>query len=81
MKTEEYIKLLETLKFEGSINAASKTLGISYKACWKLLQELKESYPSYDIVDSWLGGSKGGGTSITKQGLQLLNILKNVNEH
>lgn len=71
-----YIKFLQAIKTEESINKAAKELGIPYKKAWKLLEELKNAYPDLTIVESNIGGSGGGYTILTKEGKQLLEMLK-----
>lgn len=79
MKTKniiEWIELLEAIDYTGSINKASKEIGITYKTAWKRLHKLKEIYYNESIVQSEIGGNQRGGTYLTTFGRELLKKLK-----
>jgi molybdate transport system regulatory protein len=60
-------RLLKTIDSKGSLKAASKTLGISYRKAWG---DLKKAQDSLDIalVEKQRGGQFGGRTGLTTQG-------------
>ncbi len=81
MKNErkvEWVELLEAIDSVGSINKASKELGITYKTAWKRLNKLKECYSDLNIVYTEIGGNQRGGTYLTADGRLVLNLLKNI---
>ena len=67
----EQIDLLQAVEASGSISAAAKMTGISYKTAWDRLQRLNNLSKS-PLVNRSTGGNKGGGTCLTAYGLQLL---------
>jgi molybdate transport system regulatory protein len=75
-KIHQWIELLEAIDYSGSINKASKELGITYKSAWKRLDSLKGVYSDNTIVITEIGGNQRGGTYLTSYGRNLLNQLK-----
>lgn len=67
----EQIGLLQAIQETGSISAAAKTIGISYKTAWDRLERLNNISQS-PLVDRASGGSHGGGTSLTAYGERLV---------
>jgi molybdate transport system regulatory protein len=68
------IGLLKTIKQTGSLNQAAKQLGLSYKGAWQILERANNSAPQI-LVATATGGSKGGGSSLTKAGQALLTLF------
>ncbi|MBF0212126.1 MAG: TOBE domain-containing protein [Magnetococcales bacterium] len=66
--------LLEKIDGLGSINAAAKALGISYKAAWEAVDALNNLSEQPLVVRS-SGGKGGGGTRITEHGRQVLMLF------
>jgi molybdate transport system regulatory protein len=65
------ITLLEAIQREGSISAAARALGMSYRRAWELVAELNETFP-VPVVERVTGGSGGGGARLTELGEALL---------
>lgn len=65
------IHLLETIALEGSISAAGRALGMSYRRAWMLVDELNASFRS-PVVTTQLGGPKGGGAQLTRLGTDVV---------
>lgn len=65
-------KLLMAINEYGSINKAAKSISMSYKKAWKLIDQLNENAPS-PIVKKSTGGKGGGGTSVTPFGMSIIN--------
>ena len=63
--------LLEAVVREGSISAAGRALGMSYKRAWDLVNVMNKSFKQALIATS-VGGDKGGGAQVTEFGLQVL---------
>ncbi len=61
------IALLEALDREGSISAAGRALGMSYKRAWDLVDALNKLVGSA-VVAASPGGSGGGGAKLTEAG-------------
>ena len=60
-------RLLRIIDSEGSLNAASKALRISYRKAWGDLSKA-EAYLNIALLEKHRGGRMGGATCLTKQG-------------
>ena len=65
------IALLEAIQREGSISAAARALGMSYRRAWELVAELNRIFTA-PVVERVTGGSGGGGARLTELGEALL---------
>ncbi len=61
------IDLLEAIAETGSISAAARSLGMSYRRAWLLIDEMNRSL-SRPAVNAAAGGSHGGGASLSETG-------------
>lgn len=69
--TPERIHLLKKIKETGSLNAAAKTIPISYQNAWSMIDEMNKLAPS-PIVIKQRGGNGGGGAGLSDYGNILL---------
>ena len=60
-------RLLRSIESEGSLSAASRKLGISYRKAWGDLKKAQGCL-NIDLVEKQRGGNMGGRTSLTEQG-------------
>lgn len=65
-------RLLEAVEREGSIAAASKALGLSYRHAWTMLKT-SEKRLGYPLLERVKGGSGGGGSRLTEKARKLLS--------
>lgn len=65
------IALLETIAHTGSITAAAKRLGMSYRRAWLLVDATNRCLVR-PAVATVAGGDKGGGTVLTPLGAELV---------
>ena len=63
--------LLELIAQSGSIAAAGKRMGMSYKRAWSLVQALNEGFGA-PLVETSRGGSGQGGAVLTDAGREVL---------
>lgn len=63
--------LLEAIRDTGSISAAGRRLGMSYRRAWLLVDELNQHLGA-PVVDAVTGGAKGGGAALTRTGEEVL---------
>jgi molybdate transport system regulatory protein len=61
------IALLRAIDETGSISAAGRSLGMSYRRAWRLIEELNGCFRS-PVVAAQTGGKSGGGAALTKLG-------------
>ena len=64
--------LLDAIRDTGSISAAGKKMGMSYRRAWLLVDTMNRCFQQ-PLVDTAKGGAQGGGAQLTELGLQLLN--------
>ena len=63
--------LLELIAAHGSIAAAGKAMGMSYKRAWGLVQTLNTGFGA-PLVESSRGGAAQGGAHLTEAGRLVL---------
>jgi len=66
------IELLEAISACGSISAAARSMGMSYRRAWMLLEELNACLAS-PATQSEQGGSRGGGSALTPVGEAIID--------
>ena len=64
-------ELLAAVRDRGSISAAGRDLGMSYKRAWMLIEEMNAAFKE-PVVQSSRGGSGGGGAQLTEVGAEVL---------
>lgn len=65
------IDLLEAIDREGSISAAGRALGMSYKRAWDLVDATNRLL-GVAVVQASTGGYRGGGATLTDAGRNLV---------
>ena len=70
-------RLLMAVRQNGSINAAAKALGISYRKAWAQLQALEEISP-VPLLDRRTGGRGGGESHLTEAALDLMHRFESL---
>ncbi len=66
------IRLLELLGETGSISAAGRAMGMSYRRAWMLVNALNQTF-RMPVVETRGGGVGGGGASLTAFGTSLVS--------
>ncbi|MBV6273513.1 TOBE domain-containing protein [Alcaligenaceae bacterium CGII-47] len=69
--TQRRLALLEAIGTEGSITAAAKKIGLSYKAAWDAIDTMNNLADS-PLVLRTTGGKRGGGASLTPRAQELI---------
>src|SRR5262249_50625952 len=67
------IALLEAIRSTGSISGAARTLGMSYRRAWLLIEELNDALVE-PAVTAEIGGRSGGGAVLTQVGERILHL-------
>lgn len=65
------ITLLRAVRETGSISAAARSIDLSYKKAWELLDELNGMFRT-PVVETRIGGSERGGAQVTPLGERLI---------
>lgn len=63
--------LVERIAASGSISAAAREMGMSYRRAWQLVESINGSFAKPVVVTA-TGGKRGGGASVTAFGLELV---------
>lgn len=63
-------ELIERIFETGSISAAGRAMGMSYRRAWQLVEALNRSFREPVIVTA-IGGQRGGGAQVTAYGKRL----------
>lgn len=63
--------LLKAIREHGSISAAARRMGMSYRRAWLLVDTMNRCFRE-PLVLSAAGGSQGGGASLTPHGEAVL---------
>ncbi|WP_349605663.1 MULTISPECIES: TOBE domain-containing protein [Cupriavidus] len=72
---KDRIALLAAIGEQGSITAAARAVGISYKAAWDAIDAMNNSAGEPLVVRA-AGGKGGGGTRLTARGEQLIRTYR-----
>jgi molybdate transport system regulatory protein len=65
------IELLEKIDSLGSIAAAGRAMGMSYRRAWELVEETNRIFGK-PVAERQIGGRHGGGATLTPLGLTLV---------
>jgi molybdate transport system regulatory protein len=71
------IRLLELVGESGSISAAGRTMRMSYRRAWTLVDGLNRSFRS-PLVTTQPGGARGGGAALTALGQDVIACYRAV---
>ncbi|MES2720991.1 MAG: LysR family transcriptional regulator [Pseudomonadota bacterium] len=69
--------LLKAIHEHGSISAAARRMGMSYRRAWLLVDTMNRCFRE-PLVLSAAGGSQGGGASLTPHGEEVLSHYENM---
>ena len=64
-------ELIDRIGRTGSISAAARAMGMSYRRAWQLVEALNKTYTE-PVVTTAIGGKRGGGAVVTPFGKQLV---------
>ena len=73
------IQLLRLIQQRESISAAARTMRMSYRRAWLLVDELNGLFEN-SLVEKWFGGKARGGAKLTSTGQELLQTYDAVVE-
>jgi molybdate transport system regulatory protein len=69
------VELLRRVQDTGSISAAARSMKMSYKRAWLLIESMNSLFRE-PVVSAATGGRKGGGASLTPFGFRVLVCLE-----
>ncbi|PTQ90517.1 winged helix-turn-helix domain-containing protein [Agitococcus lubricus] len=73
------VDLLAAIMDTGSISAAGRQLGMSYRRAWLLVETMNTCFVS-PLVVSTKGGKHGGGAQLTELGVEVLHIYQTMQQ-
>jgi molybdate transport system regulatory protein len=74
------IALLEAIRSTGSISAAARSLGMSYRRAWLLVEEINDALRT-PAVAAETGGRRGGGANVTAAGERVVDLYRAIETH
>jgi molybdate transport system regulatory protein len=69
--------LLRAIGETGSISGAARSLGMSYARAWTLTENMNGLFGK-PLVDTWSGGDRRGGASLTDSGAKVLELYDSI---
>ncbi|MDR2334844.1 MAG: LysR family transcriptional regulator [Burkholderiaceae bacterium] len=73
------IDLLEAIDATKSIAAAAKSLGMSYRRAWMLVDGINHALTTPAVVTA-TGGARGGGTELTETGRSAVALYRRIEQ-
>ena len=77
---DRLFELLSAIEAEGSLVAAAKKAGLSYKGAWDIIERASRHSPRA-LIDRNPGGGSDRGTRLTETGSALLGIHRKLEKH
>jgi molybdate transport system regulatory protein len=71
------IDLLEAIAGTGSITAAARQMGMSYRRAWLLVDTMNRCFKR-PVVEAEAGGKRGGGTRLTTLGSEVVRHYRRI---
>ena len=69
------VELLERIGALGSISAAGREMGMSYKRAWSLVEEMNAMFAKPLVLPA-RGGAGGGGAQLTDEGARAVALFR-----
>ena len=68
-------ELLSHIEATGSISAAAREMGMSYRRAWQLVEAMNRDFAT-PLVTTETGGRRGGGARVTELGQEALRQFR-----
>lgn len=75
LMTSQHFALLIIIEELGSLKEAAGKLEMSYRKAWGIIQKMEEDL-GFTLVNRQRGGAQGGRTTLTDDGIKLINAHK-----
>ncbi len=69
------VRLLELIREHGSISAASRLMGMSYRRAWSLIVSLNATFAE-PVIIARTGGAGGGSAELTAKGHEIVRCYR-----
>jgi molybdate transport system regulatory protein len=73
------VDLLEAIARNGSITAAARELGMSYRRAWLLVDTMNRCFRR-PVVEAETGGKRGGGARLTASGEDAVRLYRGIEQ-
>ena len=73
------IRLLELVGESGSISAAGRAMKMSYRRAWLLIASVNRCFRQ-PVVETQLGGTRGGGAALTPFGRRVVKHYRDMEQ-
>lgn len=77
---EGRVQILKAIDETGSLSKAAKSLNLSYKKAWDLIDSVNKSAKKPVTINS-IGGKGGGGAELTDYGKYLIAAFDEINQN
>jgi len=77
---EGRVTLLKAIESAGSLSKAAKSLKMSYKKAWSLV-DMMNKRSEYPITSATVGGKGGGGLQLTSYGKTFIDTFETINQY
>ena len=77
---EGRVSLLKGIKEKGSLSKAAKSIGMSYKKAWSLIDAVN-TRAEQPVITTTIGGKGGGGAQLTAYGKSLVDAFETINKN
>jgi len=77
---EGRVALLKAIDQTGSLSKAAKSLGMSYKKAWSLIDAINNR-AQRPVITTSIGGKGGGGAQLTSYGNSLIIAFETINKN
>lgn len=71
------VDLLEAIGATGSISGAARSLGMSYRRAWLLVDTMNRCFRT-PVVQAEAGGKRGGGAQLTPLGAEVIRRYRRI---
>ena len=71
------VDLLEAIGVTGSISGAARSLGMSYRRAWLLVDTMNRCFRT-PVVQAEAGGKRGGGAQLTPLGAEVIRRYRRI---
>ncbi|MHC8492292.1 winged helix-turn-helix domain-containing protein [Thalassospira sp. SM2505] len=69
------VDLLRAVEEHRSISAAARSMGMSYRRAWLLIDELNKCFRE-PVIETSIGGRAHGGATLTPTGIRIIEIYQ-----
>jgi molybdate transport system regulatory protein len=73
------VDLLRAVEEHRSISAAARSMGMSYRRAWLLIDELNQCFDE-PVIETSIGGRAHGGATLTATGCRIINLYQSARD-